>query len=219
MVASYDTTLGFEHFASRIGNKLRRNLRRERNRLAKNHVLRLEHSVGTDRDINHQRLQEFLTIEASGWKGTRGKAIKYKEGSESYYTSLVEVAAAGGQVHWYQLLADECSIAMYLTFFTHRTVWASKTAYNAEFAIHSPGNELLYRIIEECCADPDIDELNLITNPAWIRKWRPYLKPYLRLRVFSGSPLGKSLYFLDRLRGTIGQYGLRSPRKKSAVSE
>lgn len=62
------------------------------------------------------------------------------------------------------------------------TLW--KIGFNPRVARFSPGNLLLSRVIETAFADPELSEVDLLADAAWLAHWRMPARDYFNLSVF-----------------------------------
>ena len=194
----FDTRTPIDELFRQFRPKLRRNLRRERKRLDQGHSIELEHLESTSVEQNLTQLERYMDLEASGWKGRQGSDIRSTE--PDYYRCMVESGAEEGVIRWYSLLADGRPIAMYLCFRHQATIWALKTAYDESYAALSPGNELLLRMLEQLCADPEIERLHMVTAQPWVAAWSPREEPYYRFRIYQRSLSGRLFFLAERTR-------------------
>lgn len=194
----FDTRAPFDELFGRFGPRLRRNLRRERRRLGRRHSIEFTMLESASVEQNLAQLELYMSLEASGWKGRNGSDMGSTE--PGYYRCMVESGAREGMVRWYSLLADGRPVAMYLCFRHHATIWAPKTAYDEGFAAYSPGNELLLRMLEQLCADPQIHRLHMITAQPWVAAWHPEEEPYYRFRLYQPSLSGRLFCLAERTR-------------------
>jgi hypothetical protein len=207
----FNTQRDMDDLDSDLGVKLRQNLRRRRRRFSGRHALEFQITHTRDREENLARLERYMDLEAAGWKGRMGTDLR--SGEADYYRRLVLELADIGAVRWFTLQADGRTAAMYLCPVHGGTMWASKTAYNEEFAEYSPGNELLYRILTWARAEDRITRLHMITHQPWHAHWHPQVEQYHRVRVFRSSILGRLLHMGDTMKRRLVQ-----PEKEGALA-
>lgn len=95
-----------------------------------------------------QLAQDFLRIEASGWKGEAGTALACSESTESFYRDLIQRSAAQGKARFLALKMEGEPIAMISDIQSQATVYCYKTAYDDSFARYSPGLQTEFKNIE-----------------------------------------------------------------------
>lgn len=196
----FDTTRSISDLAHRFTPKLRRNLRRDRKRLEEQYKVDLEVLEPHEMDVHLECLEQFSAMEAAGWKG-RNESDLGRVGGD-YHRCIVERAQGAGRIRWYRLRVDERPAALYFCFRSHDTVWALKTTYDERYAVYSPGNLLLARMLEDACADPEIERVHMLTGPGWLDRWGGSRETYHRVRIFASSVWGRLLYTGDAVRGS-----------------
>ncbi|HJW03527.1 MAG TPA: GNAT family N-acetyltransferase [Azospira sp.] len=152
----------------------RRNLRRQRKKLADNGALTMSVATeGTELDI---AFAEFLRLEASGWKGKVGKgsAILLHPKLYRFYSTLKDQFSADTRCLIFLLRLDGVAIAAQFCLLAGHTLYLSKIAYDETWQAGAPGNQLLYDVLEYCCARDDIHRFSLVTGPLWaVPNWHP----------------------------------------------
>lgn len=121
-------------------SKRRKELRRQRNRLAEHGELVVVRSRDED-GIDHW-IDQFLELEARGWKGDGGSALSSHRETERLFRAAMDAAARAGKLERLSLTLDGRPIAMLATFLTGRAGFSYKTAYDEEYARYSPGLQL-----------------------------------------------------------------------------
>jgi CelD/BcsL family acetyltransferase involved in cellulose biosynthesis len=121
---------------------------------------------------------EFLDLEAKGWKGRRGTALKSIPGvAETFAESLSELAAAG-KLRFWKLQLDSKPIAMLFAIVEGKEAWLGKIGYDESLARFSPGVQVVLQATDELfaegiifadsCASAD----NPLMNPLWRGRMR-----------------------------------------------
>jgi Acetyltransferase (GNAT) domain len=118
------------------GKKLKE-LRRLRNRLAD--IGPVNHSELIDTLGINAAIEQFLIIEAQGWKGRRGTALVQEPGRAAFARATLRSLAAQGRLSIRCLSAgnDIAAIGLVLTHLDHAYFW--KMAINETMAALSPG--------------------------------------------------------------------------------
>jgi CelD/BcsL family acetyltransferase involved in cellulose biosynthesis len=159
-----------------LGHKKRKELRRQRRRLGENGVL--DASDVTDADEVAKALNDFLVLEASGWKGRAGTAAADHADIRTFMERAVKDLAAEGKVSAHRLTLDAHPIAAIVTLYSGATAWTWKTAYNEAFAASSPGVQLMLDVTEALLARSDIaqtDSCATAHHPMINHLWRERL--------------------------------------------
>ncbi len=158
---------------SAVPGDLRRRLRRKEKRLSERGWV--EHLAMRPEDDIGRWIDEFLRVEASGWKGQRGSALASSEGDRRYFTEIATSAFRRGRLLMLGLNFNGCPIARRCAFVAGEGSFAFKTAYDEEFADFSPGAMLEMDSIRQLqtlaavrwmdsCAAPDNFLVNRLSN-------------------------------------------------------
>jgi hypothetical protein len=135
-----------------IGTKKRKELRRQRKRLADDGVVtcdtaRAPAAVAT-------ALADFLALEAGGWKGRAGTAASADDKVRKFLESALAQLAADGKVSIDRLAVGEKTIATAIVLRSGATAWCWKIAYDERFSRASPGVQLVADLTQTLLDDP-----------------------------------------------------------------
>jgi CelD/BcsL family acetyltransferase involved in cellulose biosynthesis len=86
-----------------------------------------------------QWIDEFLALEAKGWKGQAGSALACHPSTDGFFREAVKGAEAAVRLQFLRLDLDGRPIAMLLTFVAPPGAFTFKIAFDEEFARFSPG--------------------------------------------------------------------------------
>ncbi len=117
--------------------KKRKELRRQWARLGEAGALTVDHGEGVSDPA--QWITEFLTLEASGWKGTNASALASNPDTRAFFTEAMTAGWAQGKVLLTALRIDGRAIAMLITLVSGNAGFSFKTAFDEDFARFSPG--------------------------------------------------------------------------------
>lgn len=126
-----------DYHAAALPGKKRKELRRQRNRLAETGALTIERL--RDETAIGGWIDEFLALEAAGWKGRAGSALAAHPATEALIRAALPAAAARGKLERLALRLDGRAIAMLATFLSAPGAFSFKTAYDETLARFSPG--------------------------------------------------------------------------------
>jgi len=136
-----------------ISSKKRKELRRQRKRLAEMGELGFERrDDGADIDA---WIAEFLALEAAGWKGKAGSALASAPETKGFFTGALTSAARAQKLERLTLRLDCKPIAMLANFITLPGAFSFKTAFDETYARFSPGLLL------------QIENLDLLARPGF----------------------------------------------------
>ncbi len=120
-----------------VRGKKRKELRRQKNRLAEEGVLVFERytdSAGLDEWIS-----AFLALERSGWKGDNGSALDCSDQTRTLFRTALRGAAAQGRLERLDLRLDGRPLVMLVNFLSFPGSFSFKTAFDESYARFSPG--------------------------------------------------------------------------------
>jgi CelD/BcsL family acetyltransferase involved in cellulose biosynthesis len=162
-----------EHATS--GGK-RKKLRRQRRLLAD--IAPLTLATTWDAGGIEAALQDFLVLEAGGWKGRAGTAIVNDPAIKHFVQSAVMGLGADGQVRIDRLLFNGAAIAATVTLMSGDTAWCWKIGYNEAHARSSPGVQLICDLTDSLLMEPRplrVDSCASPRHPMIDHVWRERL--------------------------------------------
>ena len=192
----------FEEYLKSLRDKFARNLRRVGRKfdaLPESETIFLTGELATEK-----YLEEFIEIEASGWKGRNGTAIKQDERQSAFYRTLVQRLAAGGWLEWHLLKAEGKTIAIHMAVRAGSALVLLKIAFDENFSSIAPGNILMERTIKRAFVAEDITEVNCLTDMAWNRNWNMPCRTYYDLTLWPKRSLSYATGYLPaRIRDMV----------------
>ena len=161
-----------DHLAQAMSSKKRKELRRQRNRLAEEGRFELRRSRG--HDGLGAWIDGFLTLEQRGWKGRQGSALADDPRSSAVFRGALEGACREGRLERLSLELDGRPLAMLATFLTPPGSFAFKTCFDEDFARYSPG--MLLQVENLALLDDEAldwcDSCAAMDHPMIERIWR-----------------------------------------------
>jgi hypothetical protein len=148
-------------------------------------------------------LDSFLALEAAGWKGRAGTAVRGNEALETFMAGAVHALADEGKARLARLFVGTRPVAAFVTLTSGATAWCWKVAYDEEFAHASPGVQLLLDVTEELLGDPRIaraDSCATEHHPMIDHVWRERLVVADRL-IDAGTGQRGAFVLACRLEG------------------
>ncbi len=115
----------------------RRALERKQRRLAE--TGRVEFAILPDSGDVRTWIDDFLRLEADGWKGRDGTALACREADRRFFTAAAVAAFERGRFLAHGLYLDGRAIALRCSFLAGDGAFAFKTCYNESFSRFSPG--------------------------------------------------------------------------------
>jgi CelD/BcsL family acetyltransferase involved in cellulose biosynthesis len=165
-----------------LGTKKLKELRRQRHRLAEHGEVRFE--IARTSDEIAAAVEIFLTLEASGWKGARGTALKQNSGDARFVRHATTALAATGQCEIVTLRAGDIPVAAGIVLRHQDRAFFFKIGVDERFAKFSPGVQLTLDLTRHLCADPAIASADSTASPD-----HPMINPIWRGRFAIGDVL------------------------------
>jgi hypothetical protein len=184
--------------------QFKRNLRRQGRLLARRGAVSLTFArASSELDA---AFEDFLRLEASGWKGAAGRAtaISLHPHLRGFYGELKTRFAAANACLIALLKVDGVAIAAQFCLFAGYTLSVQKIAYDEAWRAEAPGSQLLLKTIEYCCAEPGIHQLSLVTAPDWaVGRWNPEVQEVWEAYVFRASLRSLGSLAMRRLKNSF----------------
>jgi hypothetical protein len=161
-----------------LSAKKLKELRRQRNRLAEEHGA-VRFAAARTVDEVARAVEVFLALEASGWKGERGTALRQSEGDLSFIRSATRGLAETGQCEIVTLHAGQTPVAAAVVLRHQDRAFYFKLGIDERFAKFSPGVQLTLDLTRHLCADAVLataDSTASADHPMINPIWRGRLK-------------------------------------------
>ncbi|MDG3580349.1 GNAT family N-acetyltransferase [Rhizobium sp. YJ-22] len=120
------------------------------------------------------RMEEFLALEASGWKGAKRTAMIVDRYRAAFAREAITNLAETDAVRIHTLDLDGKAIAAMVVFLMNGEAYTWKTAYNETYSRFSPGKLLVARLTEWHLDDANIlrtDSCGVPDHPVMSRLW------------------------------------------------
>jgi CelD/BcsL family acetyltransferase involved in cellulose biosynthesis len=159
-----------------LGPKKRKELRRQRRRLQDRAAVTYASAHGAHAIAD--ALDDFLALEAGGWKGRAGTAARDHPDLRAFLETAVTTLAGEDKARIERLFADAHAIAALILLRSGATMWAWKIAYDEDFAQASPGVQLLTEATQALLDDASIlraDSCATASHPMIDHIWRERL--------------------------------------------
>ena len=140
---------------SNIRSKKRKELRRLANRLGELGDVRF--TVLKDAADLSKWCDDFLTLEAAGWKGSEGAALANVPTTAQFLRDCISGAHANRRLDFQRIDLDGRAIAMLINFRTPPGSWSFKIAYDEGLARFSPGVLIELENLPHVLGDPEIN--------------------------------------------------------------
>jgi CelD/BcsL family acetyltransferase involved in cellulose biosynthesis len=150
----------------------------------------------------HDAFDEFLAVEASGWKGPAGEAtaIALHPQVERFYRNLIDQFGPSGSCEINLLrVGNECISAQFCIA-VRDVYYVLKIGYDERHAPLAPGNMLLEHLLARLREDGRMREVNLVSDAAWHASWRPVRTPQFEIVCANNTFRGLAAIVLLRAR-------------------
>lgn len=194
--------------SSKLKNKL--------NRL--NRIGRVEYVHVRDAQSMVSAVDEFIDVEASGWKASEGTAIRCRPRERAFYHDAAQGFAAAGAAQVSLLRVGGKCIAGSYMLKTGRTLYWLKHGFDEEFAKSSPGQLLFTELVDDCLGRGEVDGINFITNNEWHRIFSPQEIEKQTALVFRANPPGLVSYSALRSKNLLRGIGVKKLLKLGTVA-
>jgi Acetyltransferase (GNAT) domain len=126
-----------DYYEDAVRTKKRKELRRQKNRLAELGTLSFTRSDGSTG--LGEWTEEFLGLERRGWKGANGSALDCMDTTRELFSDALAGAAMRGKLELLDLRLDGAPLAMLVNFLCTPGCFSFKTAFDEDYARFSPG--------------------------------------------------------------------------------
>ncbi len=186
--------------------KFRSHLRRAKRQLEEQGTLALKHYGAADPEA----LEKFYALEASGWKGAEGTAIKCDPCTRQFYDSVAQAAARDGYLSLDFLELNGKPLAGHFGFNLRGRYFLAKAGYDEAFRRHGPGQLLVNAILNQT-PERGLHEFDFVGPATWDEsRWASARRTNYRVFIFRKNWYGELLYDLrisvrDLARRLLGQ--------------
>jgi len=200
---NYIPCISFDELSNKFSKNFRGNLRKARNKLM--NLSGVEYISARRRPQLDQALNEFLEIEASGWKGSKGErtAIKLDVRLTNFYRSLSETFAPIDSCEINLLKANGRCLAGQFCLVVGDTSYILKIGYDESYVHVAPGNMLLEYSLRRYWREGVVKYLNLVTDTPWHANWNPLSYEVSDAHVFNATPNGLAAFAMLRFENYL----------------
>lgn len=149
-----------------------RDFRRLKRRLGE--IGHLEHIVARGQEQIRHAIENFLTLEAAGWKGRERTAMAIDRYRAAFAREAVHRLAEQDLCRIHSLTLDGQTIASLIVFVEQGFAYTWKTAYDETLSAYSPGTLLMIEVTHQHLDDPNImmtDSCAVPDHPVMSRLW------------------------------------------------
>lgn len=177
----------YDDIQARFTAKYRRELRRRERMMDRDGKVEYLRARGFPE--LQEAFEDFLRIEAAGWKGQEETAVQNKDAKVGeFYRQFIRRFAAMGQCEIYCLRLDGRTIAVQLAATAGDTCYLMKIAHDEEYRRYSPGHQVVQQVLRDYALREDMSTVNLCSDAPWLRDLQPSSCPVYSLRIFRNCP-------------------------------
>lgn len=170
--------------------KFRSHLRRAKRQLEEQGTLELKHYNVDDPEA----LEKFYALEASGWKGAEGTAIKCDPCTRRFYDAVAQAAARDGYLSLDFLELNGKPIAGHFAFNLRGRYFLAKAGYDEAFRRYGPGQLLVNKILSQT-PERRLHEFDFVGPATWDEsRWASERRTNYRVFIFRKGWYGALLY-------------------------
>jgi CelD/BcsL family acetyltransferase involved in cellulose biosynthesis len=170
--------------------KFRSHLRRARRQLEEQGVLAFKHFNVAD----PAGLARFYDLEASGWKGSEGTAIKCDPRTLAFYNSVAAAAAEQGYLSLDFLELNGKPIAGHFAFNFRGRYFLAKAGYDESFRRYGPGQLLVNEVLNQT-PQRGLHEFDFVGPATWDEsRWASARRTSYRIFIFRDNWYGGLLH-------------------------
>jgi len=186
--------------------KFRSQLRRAKRQLEEQGALEVKHYSAADPEA----LEKFYALEASGWKGVEGTAIKCDPRTRQFYDTVAHAAARDGYLSLDFLELNGKPIAGHFGFNLRGRYFLAKAGYDEAFRRYGPGHLLVNEILSQT-PERGLREFDFVGPATWDEsRWASARRTNYRVFIFRKNWYGALLYAAriaarDAVRSLLGR--------------
>ena len=162
------------------GPSFARTCRRAKRQLEEQGTLELKHYSAADPEA----LEKFYALEASGWKGAEGTAIKCDPCTRQFYDAIAQAAARDGYLSLDFLELNGKPIAGHFGFNLRGRYFLAKAGYDEAFRRYGPGQLLVNEILNQT-PQRGLHEFDFVGPATWDEsRWASARRTNYRVFIF-----------------------------------
>lgn len=204
-----------------LSTKKLKELRRQRHRIADDGAVTFE--IAREPAEISTALEDFLALEAGGWKGQRGTALAKHDGDSAFIREAASSLAARGQITIATLRLSGTPFAAGIVLRQGARAFFFKVAYDERLSKMSPGVQFTLDMTQHVCADARIDDVDSMActgHPMIDHVWRERLGLVdLYVPVCPDDPNLTLIRHLIVARNTTREVAARIFRRLRAIKE
>jgi CelD/BcsL family acetyltransferase involved in cellulose biosynthesis len=197
-----------------LSNHRKKQFRRSRKKTLEKGRVRFV-SSSPDDEVLDEQFEEFVRIEASGWKGRQGSALRKNDRLRRFFYLYAKSAQRNQILRICFLSVDTQNVAAIMGLECANRFWDLKVGYDEAWAKFSPGTQLSMETIKYA-HEKGLDGYEFLgTFEPWQEAWTEKVRRYDTLVVYPFSASGLYLLIADIMRYAVRR--LVWPFRKTAI--
>ncbi len=181
----------------RLDAHFRQNLRRRRRRLSELGEVTFESHRGVDG--LDEALEAAFEIEAAGWKGRAGTAIRDRPETVAFYAGWARLLAREGRLRLNFLKVGGKRIAFHFAHVTRGRYLLPKCGFLESHREFSPGQLLMSEVLSQSIEE-SLETFEFLGHTmTWKRDWTPLVRHHISLRAFRRTLRGDAAFLVNGL--------------------
>jgi hypothetical protein len=181
----------FDEYWQQRPKRVRQSMRRVEKALAEQGIVATLSTLTAVSDMA-QAVRQHGELEASGWKGREGTAIRADNDQGRFYTDVLSRFAEQSGAAAYQLSFGDKLVASLLTIEQRGMQIVLKTAYDEAQRELSPGRFIDYLVMRQLLGRPSETSLEMYTNASPVElQWWPKHRPIEHVTYYRSSWLNR----------------------------
>ncbi len=185
---------------NKLPKRLQSDLRRARRKAESIGEIKCEIHSPSSLDELTPLWEESLRIEAEGWKGRSGTALKEDRELGEFYRAYVFRVCEQGILRICFLSIDGQNVAMQIAIESGGRFWLLKIGYDERFSDCSPGMLLIYETLQYATINKLKSYEFLGTAADWTRRWTKDERSNCAIRTFPFTFRGMAILIVDLVR-------------------
>lgn len=186
----------FLHPEQRFNKRKQADLRRRRRKLESQGEVDISIACPRPNEVDGL-LDEFMELEASGWKGRAESALVYDPDSQAFFRRYGRLASEAGIFRFSALRVDGKLIAARIGAQCDGSFWGFKSGYDESYKNCSPGVLLFLDVLRHAYEQEQASYEFLGALEPWIKDWTSDTHPKIRLRYYPYNFAGAAALSMD----------------------
>lgn len=182
--ARVSTSCSFEDYWAARGKNLRQNLRRQHNRLNKEHT-EVTLKCITIADQVCDAVTAFGVLESAGWKNQSGTAVNATNAQGRFYTEMLEGFCRKNRGRIYQYWYDDKLVSSELCITGSDEIIILKTTYDETINTSSPTMLMRKDVFEKIFSEPALSRVEFYGSAMdWHTKWTDEIRTMYHTNIY-----------------------------------